>query len=95
MDILIQHKIDSEVEAGIDTFCIDGAYTGNSIIGIEGKDVCFVAQVFAENPPILQEINDAFAPVFKELGYRGNYSTEVRIDKDGVGWFIDPTPAVS
>ena len=92
VEILIQHKIDSKVEAGIDTFTVDGKFAPNAIIGIEGKDVCFVAQVFDKNPECLQHINDEFAPVIKKLGFRGNWSTEVRITKDGDCYFIDPTP---
>ena len=91
-EILIQHTVESEVEAGIDTMTADGQYVSNAIIGIEGKDKCFIAQIFKENPKILQDINDAFSGELKKLGFRGNYSTEVRITADGVAVFIDPTP---
>jgi hypothetical protein len=44
-----------------------------------------------ETPEILAYINDAFSPILKKLGYQGNYSTEIRITKDGAPYYIDPT----
>lgn len=91
MEVLVQSKIDSVCEAGYDGFQVDGQFTNNCIIGYEAKDAGFVGKIFSETPEILKHINDAFSDTFKELGYRGNYSTEVRITKDGVPYFIDPT----
>ena len=91
VDILVQSKIDSVCEVGYDGFCIGGDYTVNSITGYEIKDKGFIGKVCAETPPILKLINDAFAPTFKKRGYRGNYSTEIRITKEGLPYYIDAT----
>ena len=91
IEVLCQHKIDSECEAGYDGFQVDGEFTNNCIIGYEIKDVCFVAKVFDETPEILKGINDAFSGKFKKLGYRGNYSTEIRITKESDPYYIDAT----
>ena len=91
IEILVQDPIDSECEAGYDGFCVDGAFSGNCLNGYEVKDKAFVASVQEHPAPLVHAINEAFAPVFKELGYRGAYSTEIRITKDGVPYYIDPT----
>jgi hypothetical protein len=91
MDVLIQHKIDAVAEVGYDGFCIDGDYTENCIVGYEIKDCCFAGKVFSKTPDVLAEINTAFAPSQKELGGRGNLSTEIRVTKDGLKYYIDPT----
>ena len=91
VQILVQHKIDSVCEIGYDGFCINGDFTEHAISGYEIKDRGFVGRIQKETPPILKMINDKFSPIFKEAGYYGNYSTEVRIAKNGDPYFIDPT----
>lgn len=91
MEVLIQHKIDSACEAGIDSYCIDGKYPKRCLIGYESKDIAFGGKVLEEAPEILQQVNDAFAPVMKKLGGRCNYSTEIRITEDGSPYYIDAT----
>jgi hypothetical protein len=94
MDVLVQNKIEAVAEIGYDGFCIDGEYTENCIVGYEIKDICFVGKIFLKTPKILADINAAFAPAQKELGGRGNLSTEIRQTKDGKSYYIDPTERV-
>ena len=91
VDILVQQKIDSVCEVGYDGYCIDGEFTANAITGYEIKDKGFIGKICSETPDVLKHMNDAFAPTFKKLGYRGNYSTEIRIAKDGTPFYIDAT----
>jgi hypothetical protein len=91
IEILVQDPVKSACEAGYDGFCIDGNFTANCLVGYEIKDKGLVAKVFPETPKILADINDKFAPLFKKLGYRGHWSTEVRITEAGKPYFIDPT----
>lgn len=91
IEILVQDPIDSEIEVGYDGFAIDGQYTGNSITGYEIKDKGFVASISKQPAEIVQFVNDRISPIFKKLGYRGHFSTEIRVTKDGVPYFIDPT----
>jgi hypothetical protein len=91
MDVLVQHKVESVCEVGYDGYCVDGEFTSNCIIGYEIKDSCFVAKVFDETPDIPRFINDSFAATFRQLGYRGNYSTEIRITEEGHPYYIDAT----
>ena len=91
LEVLVQHKIDAECEVGYDGFQVDGEYTKNCIVGYEIKDKGFVGKIFSETPDIVKGINDAFAGIFKKLGYRGAYSTELRVTKDGTPFYIDAT----
>jgi hypothetical protein len=91
IEVLVQHKIEAECEVGWDGYQVNGEYTKNGIVGYEIKDKGFVGKVFENKPEILAQIDDAFSPVFKKLGYQGNYSTEIRITEDGTPYFIDAT----
>lgn len=91
IEILVQDPIKSACEVGYDGFCIDGQYTSNCIVGYEIKDQGLVAKVFKETPTILAEVNNAMSPIYKKFGYRGHYSSEIRITKGGLPYFIDPT----
>ena len=42
-------------------------------------------------PKQITEVNEKFAPIFESYGYCGAFSTEIRVDKKGVGYFIDIT----
>ena len=91
LEVLVQHKIDAVCEVGYDGFQVDGQFTNNCIVGYEIKDKGFVGKVFKETPQIIKGTNDAFADTFSKLGYRGNYSTELRVTKDGIPFYIDAT----
>jgi len=91
IEILVQHKIESACEVGYDGYNVDGKYTDNCIIGVEVKDRGFVGKIFPETPDIVKGINDAFSDIFAQLGYRGNYSTEIRVTKEGEPYYIDAT----
>ena len=91
IEILVQSPIESEAEVGYDGFCLDGEFTSNCLCGYEVKDKGLVAKVFPTTPLILAKVNDAFSNIYKTLGYRGHYSTEIRITKEGKPYFIDPT----
>jgi len=91
IEILVQDPIESVCEIGYDGFCIDGQFTENSMSGYEIKDKGLIARVHKETPPILAYVNGKMSPVFKKYGYRGHYSSEIRITSKGVPYFIDPT----
>ena len=85
--------IDSIIEDGIDAYCIDGKWPETVIHGVESKDSSFVGafQKFADCPEETRCVNEQFAPILAKYGYRGFFSTEVRITKDDESYFIDPT----
>jgi hypothetical protein len=85
--------IDTEVEDGVDAYCIDGEWPKTVIHGMECKDKSYLGtfQKFSDLPEEVRIVNEAFSPVLKELGYRSRFSTEVRITPEGESYFIDPT----
>lgn len=85
--------IDTEIEDGCDAYCIDGQWPETIIHGMESKDAAFLGtfQKFSELPHEVRTVNEEMGPILAEYGYRGLFSTEVRITKDGESYFIDPT----
>lgn len=90
---IIESPIEAIAEIGYDGFCIDGLYPEISCNGIEIKDVGYAGRMvrYAQLPKQIKESLDKLGPVFMNYGYRGAISTEVRVDKEKVGYFIDPT----
>jgi hypothetical protein len=51
-----------------------------------------ILERFLKNQPeVTKEVNNKFSSLFKEMGYLGQYSTELRIVEDGSVYYIDPT----
>lgn len=81
-------KIDTEIEGGIDTYCIDGQWPNTAVIGYEQKNKTYLACVLPwdELPKEYTMVNEAFGPVLKQYGYKQFFSTEIRHP-----YLIDPT----
>lgn len=88
-------KIDTEIEDGVDAYCVAGQWPETVLHGVENKDKSYVGtmQKFADLPEEVRQVNDAFGPILNRLSDGGalKFSTEVRITKDGQSFFIDPT----
>jgi hypothetical protein len=93
MNFFVFEPIDTEIEDGIDSWCIDGQWPETIIHGMECKDSAYIGafQKLADCPEEIRVINEEFGPILKKYGYRGAFSTEGRITKDGETYFIDPT----
>ena len=85
--------IDTEIEDGVDTYCIDGKFPELVIHGMEAKDRAFLAafQNLANLPEEVRKVSEAFAPILGAFGYRQFFSSEVRITPEKQSYFIDPT----
>lgn len=86
-------NIETKIEDGCDTYCIDGKFPSLIIHGMEAKDKAFLGtfQRFDDLPEEVRCVNDEFGPILAGYGYRSFFSTEVRITEDGKTYFIDPT----
>lgn len=84
--------IDTTIEVGADTYCIDGQYPDVMLCGFEYKDKGYFGSVRkrSEMPEQLQKVNEAFSDELASVRYRNFISSEVRI-VDGKFYFIDPT----
>lgn len=85
--------IDTEIEDGVDSYCIDGQWPARVLKGMENKDKAYLGtmQDFETVPKEVRIANNEFGPILREYGYRGFFSTEVRVTRDGKSYFIDPT----
>ena len=85
--------IDTEIEDGVDSYCIDGQWPEMVLHGVEAKDKAYLGtmQRMSDVPKETRIANDEFGPILADYGYRGFFSTEVRITKEGESFFIDPT----
>lgn len=85
-------SIETDIEDGLDTYCIEGNMPNLCMHGMESKDksyLCTVAEV-KDIPEQVRIVSEKFAPILAEYGYRSFFSTEVRV-KDDESFFIDPT----
>ena len=84
--------IETDIEDGCDTYCIDGEYPNRVLHGFECKDKSYIGTMcdFDELPEPVRAVNEQFAPALRAAGYRAAFSTEVRILPDKF-YFIDPT----
>jgi hypothetical protein len=92
MEFVVEAAIDNAVEIGYDGFTIDGQYARNAMWGIECKDEGLVAQAttYDKLPLQAREVNGKLSSTFAALKYRGFFSSEIRVTKDGTGYMIDP-----
>lgn len=91
LEFTVEDALDDRVEFGTDAWTIDGAFPQKLISGLEIKD-CGFASVFCDYkdiPEPLRRFNDRMVPVFKSYGYRGFFSSEIRIGKDMEPYMID------
>ncbi len=92
-EFVVEEHIEAAAEVGYDGFTIDGDWPKSSLFGVEAKDTGYVGQVtaYSEMPKALRYVNNKLSGLFKELNYRGFWSSEVRTGADdGVAYLIDP-----
>lgn len=93
MKFIVEDPIPDAVEWGFDGFSVDGNFGSYGIQGVERKDESYVGIVrkYDSISKPIRLVNDRLSKSFKEHEYRGFFSTEVRIQKDGKPYLIDPT----
>jgi hypothetical protein len=89
---IVVQAINTPLEIGGDTYCVDGWWPSLMLHGIEKKDESYFAAVTPrdEMPEQVRKVLDAFGPVFSEHHYRNEFSCEIRV-KDDAAYFLDPT----
>jgi hypothetical protein len=90
---VIEHKVDSVVEAGYDGYCINGEFPETCLTGVEVKDKGYLGAVrdYKKLSEPVKIVNEKLAPFMKEAGYCQFFSTEIRVTEDGVPYLIDLT----
>jgi hypothetical protein len=91
IEFTVEAALDNKIEFGTDAWTIDGKFPQTLISGIEVKDAGFasVFKRYDEIPEPLRRFNDRMVPVFEAYGYRGFFSSEIRIGADHEPYMID------
>jgi hypothetical protein len=92
LEYIIEDNIEAVVEEGMDGFTVDGKYPNYLIQGCEIKDLSYAGKFikYSELSKGCKVVNEQIAPMLKNYGYRGLFSTEVRTTAEGKHYFIDP-----
>lgn len=92
MTFLVFDAIDTDIEIGGDTYCVDGQWPGTMLTGTEWKDKAYFGVVMptGETPKQIQHVLAAFAEELQDCRYRNQFSCEIRVKGDQF-FFIDPT----
>lgn len=92
MRFLVFDSIDTPIEIGGDTYCVDGQWPSHCLNGIEWKDKAYLGTVtpFEKMPDQVRTVMEKFGPVLKSYRYRNEFSSEIRVVGEKF-FFIDPT----
>lgn len=90
---IVEDMIDSDCEIGYDGYMVNGRFPAIAGYGPEIKDTGYagVLKPAKEHPKCLRDANERLQPVFEKYNYRGWYSNELRIAKDGTPYYLDAT----
>ena len=91
LDFVVEELIDG-TEPGLDGVLYHGEMLSPTLLGYEKKGCGYIAKVvkYENVPKSLKDVNDKFAPIYKELDYNFWNSTEVIVTKKREGFLIDP-----
>jgi hypothetical protein len=91
-EFVVEAPIEAKAEVGYDGFTIDGRYPQKALFGVETKDAGYIGQVsvYSALPRSLGYVNTKLSPLFRDLRYRGFFSSEIRVAEDGTPYMIDP-----
>lgn len=81
------------IEPGADSIVFGGEYLSPTLYGFEMKGGGYIGRVcdYKDLPKPLKVVNDKLLPYFKSNDTRCFFSTEIKLDKDGIPYLIDPT----
>ena len=85
-------NIDTPLEIGADTYCVDEKFPSTMLHGVEWKDRAYLGAVtkLSQMPSQVREVLKAYAPVLGKERYRNQFSCEIRVKGDKA-YFNDPT----
>ena len=89
-EFIVEKHIDA-VETGLDCYTIDGQFPSETLAGLEIKDLGYVGKVvpYDKLSDKITDFNSKVAPLFQEYGYRGFFSTEIRVSKEHPPYMVD------
>ena len=93
-EFCVEAPIPKATELGYDGWNIDGQFPKtNQMFGWEVKDCGYAGAIvpYSELPDPVKFVNEKLQPAFKQFGYRGFFSSEIRVGKDEKPYLIDFT----
>lgn len=92
---LVFENIETDLEIGGDTYCVNGQWPSLMLHGIEWKDKGYFGAVTSDDemPEQLRQVHEAFGPVLHSFGSKTFWSSEVRVVGDQF-FFTDPTTRI-
>lgn len=92
MNFVVEDAIEDAVEIGYDGYSVDGRFPNSVMSGIEVKDKGYIGifKNYFKIPQQMQDVNTKLASTLKEYQYRNFWACELRVDRQGTPWIIDP-----
>jgi len=90
-EFIVEDAYDNAVETGMDCYCIDGQFPSRTLAGIEVKDCGYVGKMvnYSKLPECITDFNDKMSSTMKDFGYKGFFSTEIRVSKKLPPYMLD------
>jgi len=90
-EFVVEDAYDNAVETGCDLYTVDGEYPTATLAGIEVKDLGYIGKInkYSDLSPKVTDFNEKISNTLKNYGYRGFFSTEVRISKSKPPYMLD------
>jgi hypothetical protein len=90
-EFIVEDAYDDAVETGMDCYCIDGQFPSRTLAGIEVKDAGYVGRMvnYDKLPECITDFNDKMSGTLKDFGYKGFFSTEIRVSKKMPPYMVD------
>jgi hypothetical protein len=91
IEFIVEDDLPDRVEVGIDCYTIDGDFPTKTLSGIEVKDKGYVGIFldYKKLPAVIIDFNEKLKDTLRDYGYRGFYSTELRVNEDKQAVMID------
>lgn len=93
LTFIVEDAINDATEVGYDGWTIDGQFPQqDALIGIEIKDAGYAGAImpYKALPESVRNVNAKLAPIMRDYGYRGFFSSEIRLNGDKKPYLIDP-----
>lgn len=93
VEFVVEKPIEPALEIGYDGFTIDGQFPSFALNGVEVKDCAYLGTFlpYQSLDEHVRQVNTWLSPALKDYGYRGLFSTEVRVGPDEKPYLIDVT----
>jgi hypothetical protein len=90
-EFIVEEAYDHAVETGCDLYTVDGQYPTSTLAGIEVKDLGYIGKInkYKDLSPKVTDFNTKMADTLKNYGYRGFFSTEIRVSKTKPPYMLD------